>query len=339
MIQLKRYFYNEIVLKQFYLALSLLSALHALGQTNIINKDTEEPVSYATISFGNGNGIFADNQGKFTFTEKLYSDIDTLYISALGYKEFKIATLNLKETISLETNIDELQEVIIHYKPKGKFKLETLKPTLHEDYFKCWLPTIESEIAVFIPNTKVKPQKIVSVLFPIKVESKDWEKRKKATTKKRPFSTLFRAQFYENKNGFPGDVLTYDEIVFRVTEKSTKIFELDVSANDIFVPKNGLFISIQVLGYTDKAGILLPNKKYQEIKTKRGIVKVSTTFRPLLPFTDKISESRTFVKRVFLNKNQWVVYNKKNIPNSNLLSLGLNNYGIGLKVKVYKNDN
>lgn len=329
----------NMVLKHFCWVFGLLlSTLQAYSQTAIINKETKEPVSYATISFGNGNGIFADNQGNFTFTKKLYSDIDTLYISALGYKELKLATLNLQSTINLETNIDELQKIIIHYKPKGKFKLETLKPTLHDDYFKCWLPTIESEIAVFIPNIKKKPQKIVAVLLPIKVESKDWEKRKKATTKKRSFSTLFRVKFYENNIGFPGDVLTYDEIIFRVTEKSNKIFELDVSANDIFVPKNGLFISIQVLGYTDKDGLLLPNKKYQEIKTKRGIVKISTTFRPLLPFTDKISESRTLVKRVFLNKNQWVVFNKKNIPNSNLLSLGLNNYSIGLKMNVYKNN-
>lgn len=325
--------------KQLYLTLSLLSTLFTLGQTTIINKDTKNPVSYATISFGNGNGIFADNEGEFIFTKKIYADIDTLYISALGFKELKLATKNLQKTISLEINIDKLQEVIVHYKPKGKFKLETIKPTLHDDYFKCWLPTIESEIAVFIPNTILKPQEIISVLLPIKVESKDWEKRKKATTKKRSFSTLFRAKFYENNNGFPGDVLTYDEIVFRVTDKSDNIFELDVSSNAIFMPKNGLFISIQVLGYTDKAGTLLPNKKYQEIKTKRGIVKVSTTFRPLLPFTDKISDSRTYVKRIFLNKNKWVIYNKKNIQNSNLLSLGLNNYGLGLKMKVYKENN
>jgi len=83
---------------------------------------------------------------------------------------------------------------------------------------------------------------------------------------------------------------------------------------------------------------LLPNKKYREVETKRGIVKVSTTFRPLLPFTDKITEKRTFVKRVFLNGNNWVRFEKKNIKNSNLLLNGLNNYGVGLGLQVYKDD-
>ena len=299
---------------------------------------TQEPVSYATISFGNGNGIFADDEGQFIFTEKLYSDIDTLYISALGYKELKIATENLQKIIALESEIDILQEVIIKNRPKGKFKIVKLKPTLHEDYYKCWLPTIESEIAVFFPNETEETKRLITLYLPIKVEAKDWDKRNSSKSKKRPFSTLFRVQFYENNNGLPGDVLTYDKVVFIATEANEEVFELNISKHDIYVPKSGLFVSLQVLGYTDEKGKLLPNKKYQEIKTKRGIVKVSTTFRPLLPFTDEIPEKRTYVKRIFLNGNKWVLYDKKNIPNSNLLSQGLNNYGIGLKVEVYKKE-
>ena len=99
-----------------------------------------------------------------------------------------------------------------------------------------------------------------------------------------------------------------------------------------------MFVSLQVLGYTDKTGKLLPNKKYREVKTKKGIVKISTTFRPLLPFTDQINTPKTFVKRIFLNDNQWVLFDKKNIQNSNLLLAGLNNYGMGLGLQVYKED-
>ena len=325
--------------KTLSFSLSLCISLTCFSQTNIVNQETGNPVSYATISFGNGNGLFADDEGKFLFTKKLYSDIDTLFISALGYEKLKVETLNLEKTIQLTPFTSELQEVIISYKPKGKFKVEKQKPTVHEDYFKCWLPTIESEIAVFFenPNSK-KIKKVSSLLIPIKVESKDWDKRKRATSKKIPFSSLFRIHFYENNNGLPGDVLTYDEIVFRVTDTSKKIFELDVSNSDIFIPKNGMFVSLQILGYTDKAGKLLPNKKYQEIKTKRGIVKVSTTFRPLLPFTDDIKTPKTYVKRIFLNNNKWVLFDIKNISNSNLLKAGLNNYGLGLEMEVYQGE-
>lgn len=319
------------------LLLTCFSFCLAFGQTKIIDKETRYPVSYATISFGNGNGIFADDDGKFTFTKKLYHDIDTLYISSLGYQELKVATNNLQETIVLESLSEELQEVIVQVKPKGKFKLKTLKPTTHDDYFKCWLPTIESEIAVFFPNENQKPKQITTLYLPIKTEASNWNDRKKSNAKKRPFSTLFKVHFYENNNGLPGDVLSYEKVIFRVTEKSDSVFELNIEDNDIFIPKNGIFVSIQILGYTDKQGKLLPNKKYQEVKTRRGIVKVSTTFRPLLPFTNKIPAKRTFIKRIFLDNNKWVRYEKKNIERSKLLAEGLNNYGMGLKIKAYQN--
>ena len=309
------------------------------GQTTIEDAETGLPVSYATVSFGNGNGIFANDEGQFVFTDKLYSDIDSLYITALGYEDFRLSSADLPEKIQLNPFHENLGEVLIQYRPKGKSKGETLKPTVHDDYYKCWLPTIESEIAVYFNNANPKrPKKITSLLIPIKVEAKDWSQRKKKTSNKIPFSTLFRVQFYENNEGLPGDVITYDEIVFRVTEASERVFELDVSDSDIFIPESGIFVSLQVLGYTDKAGKLLPNKKYREVKTKQGIVKISTTFRPLLPFTDAIDTPRTYVKRIFLHDNQWVLFDKQNIDNSNLLKSGLNNYGLGLGLQIYKEE-
>lgn len=316
----------------------LFVSLFSLAQNTTIISEKQEPVSYATISFGNGNGLFADDEGKFYFTKKLYKDIDTLYLSAVGYNDLKLPSLDLPSTIVMQSKVDKLQEVIIKNKPKGSFKTEKLKPTTHEDYYKCWLPTIESEIAVFFPNETQQTKRLTKLKIPIKVETKAWRKRKRANAEKRPFSTLFKVNFYENNNGLPGDVLTYDKVVFIANEKNEKIYELDIKAFDIYVPKSGLFVSLQVLGYTNDKGKLLPNKKYQEIKTKRGIVKISTTFRPLLPFTDKISEKRTYVKRIFLNGGEWILYDKKNIAKSNLLLDGLNNYGLGLDMEVYKKE-
>jgi len=324
------------MIQKTYFLLSLLITSISFGQITIQDNKTKEPVSFATISFGNGNGIFADDEGKFVFTKKLYSDIDTLYITSLGYKDLKVVTENLPNTLLLESLADQLQEVIVQAKPRGKFKMKKLKPTLHEDYFKCWLPTIESEIAVFFPNEEKKTKQITKLYLPIKTEASDWSKRKRANTKKRSFSTLFKVNFYENNDGLPGDVVTYEKVVFRVTQESEPIFELDITENDIFIPKSGIFISIQILGYTDKLGKLLPNKKYQEVKTRKGIVKVSTTFRPLLPFTDKIPSKRTYTKRIFLNNNEWMRFEKKNVSNNKLLASGLNNYGLGMEMKVYQ---
>ena len=301
------------MIQKALLTLCILLSTISFGQITIQDKETKEPVSFATISFGNGNGIFADEEGKFVFTKKRYSDIDSLHITSIGYKEFKMTTDSLPSTINLEPLADQLQEIIVQAKPKGKFKMRKVKPTLHEDYFKCWLPTIESEIAVYFPNEEKKTKQITKLYLPIKAEASDWSKRKRANTKKRSFSTLFKVNFYENEDGLPGDILSYEKVVFRVTQDSESVYELDITKNDIFIPKKGIFVAIQVLGYTDKLGKLLPNKKYQEIPNKR-----------------------TFIKRIFLNNNKWICFEKKNIANNKLLSAGLNNYGMGMEMKVFQ---
>ncbi|HLT33038.1 MAG TPA: hypothetical protein VKZ98_04550 [Aquaticitalea sp.] len=322
--------------KSIFFVLLMFPIGFTFGQTIIKDKQTQYPVSYATISFGNGFGLFADDEGKFVFTKKSYPDVDSLFVSALGYKTLPVATSNLPSILFMETQIDELNEVIIRTKIDRKFKEEVLKPYLDDDYYHCWLPTIESEIAVFFPNENDQDKKIATVHFPITLESKNWEKRKKKNSEKQRFSTLFKVKFYHNNQGFPGKELIYENIVFRATEKGGDVYNLDVSRYDILVPDNGFFVSLQVLGYTDDEGKLLPNKKYKEIKTGGDIVKIPTNFRPLLPFTDEIPENRTYVKRVFVNDNEWSRFEKGSDVQSGLLKAGLNNYGIGLTFNVYQ---
>jgi hypothetical protein len=121
----------------------------SFAQITVLDSISKYPVSYATVSFGNGNGIFADDQGQFFFTKKLYPDIDSLFISALGFKDLNISTNNLPNELFLAPEASKLDEVIVGTNLNRKFKKETLKPYLDDDYYNCWLPTIESEIAVY----------------------------------------------------------------------------------------------------------------------------------------------------------------------------------------------
>lgn len=326
------------LLNKYCTFILLFVFVNAFTQTKVISSETNYPVSYATISFGDGQGIFADDEGEFVFTKKLYPDVDSLYVSALGFKNKTIATATLPKSIYLETETNTLDEVVITTTLNKKFKKETIKPYLDDDYYKCWLPTIESEIAVFFPNKDDKLKKITSVLFPITLESRDWEKRKRSNADKRSFSTLFKVKFYKNDNGIPGEPLIYENIVFRATEKNGDEFKLDVSEFDLIIPDQGFFVSLQVLGYTDSNGKLLPNKKYKEIKSKTGVVKIPTNFRPLLPFTDEIDTHKTYIKRIFINGNNWVQFKKGNGIESGLLRSNLNNYGVGISFNIYKDD-
>ncbi|MHA7842908.1 MAG: peptidase associated/transthyretin-like domain-containing protein [Winogradskyella sp.] len=308
------------------------------SQIKVLDSISQSPVSYATVSFGNGQGIFADDDGVFYFTKKLYPDVDSLHISAIGFKNLNIATENIPKELLLQPQVDALDEVVLSTNLNRKFKEETLKPYLDDDYYNCWLPTIESEIAVYFSKSSEQDQKLTSVTFPIALESKDWNKRKRANSDKKKFSTLFKVQFYTNDNGKPGKVLTYETIVFRATEKNGDAYELSVEDYDIYIPKNGFFVSIQVMGYTNKEGKLLPNKKYKEIKTKNGVVKIPTNFRPLLPFTDEIESKNTYIKRIFISGNNWVKFDKGNGFKSSLLDKNLFNYGIGITYKTFKDE-
>lgn len=303
----------------------------AYGQTYYIaDATTKTPVSFATISFGDGRGTFAGAEGEFNFPKEKYADIDSIFISSIGYKELGISTSAIPKQVLLTPETNQLSEVIVTATKRGKFKKRTLKPTTHTDYFSCWLPTVESEVAVLFNRYEGKSSKIAKLLLPINVEKKY---RKKNNTK---FSTLFRIQFYANDNGSPGLPIKYEDIVFNVNQEDDEIYELDLTRFNVFIPKTGLFASLQVLGYADPEGKLLQNKKYNEVKTRRGIEKISTTFRPLLPFTAALPSQQTFVRRVFFNNKKWQVFDKSYNENSKLIQTGQNNYGMGSLLHVYQ---
>ncbi|TVZ52832.1 carboxypeptidase-like regulatory domain-containing protein [Dokdonia sp. Hel_I_53] len=296
----------------------------------ILDQTNQTPVSFATISFGDGRGTFAGDQGEFTFELDKYVDIDTLFISSIGYGEKAFATKTLPQKLFLLPETSELEEVILIGEKRGKFKKRKLKETTHTEYFTSWLPTVESEVAVFFKREEGKSTKIAQLKIPINSEK---EFRKKGNLK---FSTLFRIQFYKNDNGIPGKAMVHKDIIFRVSEKNDEVFELDIDKHQIFIPENGLFASLQVLGYADPQGKLIQTKKYNEIETPRGVQKVSVTFRPLLPFTNKLPNQKTFVRRIFFNDKQWQVFDRTYNVNSNLVKMGFVNYGMGAVLHVYK---
>ncbi len=319
--------------KPVFLLLLFLVQIVCSQTYTVLDSVRNEPISYATISFGNGNGTFADADGNFRFSKKWYPDIDSLYVSALGHKELVLSTQTLPEKILLVEDIAELVEVYITAEKKRKYKTKRITPEIHNDYFRCWLPTVESEIAVFFSKNSEKSTKVAAVYLPVKVESSN-----RNSSKGQSFSTLFKMQFYGNDRGFPGKRLPYEDIIFTVNNTDKSNFELDVSEYRVYIPKEGIFVSIQVLGYADKEGKLQQAKKYHEVETRKGIVKVSTTFRPLLPFTNKISGNKTFTRRVFFKNRSWQRFDAEYSENNNLIKNNDTNYGMGLKLHLYEEE-
>ena len=313
----------------FYLLLFCASSLWSQS-TVILDAQTKEPVAFATISFGDGRGTFASDDGRFSFTRKKYADIDSLFISSIGYKEEGISAMNLPAIILLVPETNLLSEVVVSAPKKGKFKTKKLKAETHQDINACWLPTVESEVAVLFNRIEGKSSKIASLQLPINAEAQYKSKGKGKV------STVFRIQFYENDGGKPGLPYPHEKIVFLVSDLEDKVFELDILSKRIFIPENGLFASLQVLGYADQEGKLAQSKKYREIKTRAGIKKISTAFRPLLPFSNDRPSQQTFVRRVFLNNKKWQVFDERYNENSNLIQGNHRNYAMGAIMHVYQ---
>ena len=299
-----------------------------------LDAETNEPVSFATISFGNGMGTYANAKGEFHFPKNIYPDVDTLYISALGYANLELLTNNLLPEYAMVPTADELDEIIIIAPRTGRFRRHEVKAISHNEYHNSWMQTVESEIAVQFIRVDNKPTQLTSMLLPINV-------REEVTGRNIPirqFSTMMRLKLYENENGLPGRELPYGNIVFVINEKErSNIYELDISYLNIFIPENGIFVSIQVLGPTDRQGNFIQTKIYNEYETRRGIEKIAISFRPLLPLTNQIQGEKTFVRRIFFNDKQWQPFNFDYNPNSELLRKGYKNYGMGAKMRVYDN--
>ena len=304
-----------------------------IGAQTISIRDgqNKETIAFATISFGDGMGNFADENGLFEFSREKYADIDTLFISAMGYAEKAVPTLSLPNEVFLQSEVSQLSEVIVSATKQGKFKLQKERPITHTDVFACWLPTVESEVAVLFNRQEGKVTQISKLSLPINAE-RAYESKGKGK-----FATLFRLQFYENENSEPGSAIGYENVVFSISEEEDKVFELDVLSKGIYIPENGIFVSVQVLGYADEKGKLVQTKKYREVKTARGIQKISTSFRPLLPFTDKLTNQNTYVRRVFLNDKKWQLFDKTYNEKSKLIQTGHRNYGMGAEFKVFEN--
>ena len=90
-----------------------------------------EAVSFATISFGDGRGTFAGVDGEFYFSKDKYEDIDSLFISAIGYRDVGFSTKKLPQEIILAPEASLLAEVILTAEKRGKFKKLKFKPSDH----------------------------------------------------------------------------------------------------------------------------------------------------------------------------------------------------------------
>jgi len=100
------------------IALGFTSATAQTFSSKIVDKKTQEPIPYATVQYGENDGVITNEEGKFSFTiDSPITSLDSVYISSMGYEKLALAFSSLHEnTIYIEPKSIELNEVFLFNK-------------------------------------------------------------------------------------------------------------------------------------------------------------------------------------------------------------------------------
>ena len=293
----------------------------------ILDKETHKLIPFVTVSFGENDGIYSDIEGKFSL-ELIVND--TIILSSIGYKTQTVLKNSIQtNTIYLQPTNVLLEEVIVSNKKK-KFKLIKSKPINDKDFLNSYKNPIGSEIACLIPNNYGdKDVQIKSILIPSynKTMTKEMNKQ---VLKRHTFKTIYKITFLQNENGIPGDEIKTDFITLIFDEK-TDTSKLNIEIQQIYLPKNGCFISLLNLGPADENGNLIPTSPFYEKQTSKGLMRFSKPIKPYFPINFDKNEIQTFVRHMFNEDKDWKpFYFRKNRTSE------FHNLSLGYELKVFE---
>lgn len=271
----------------------------------VVDSLTKNPLPFVAIKF-NESGFYTSQKGDFNLNQ---INADFFEVSLLGYKKAKLKTVNVKDTIFLTNEINQLDEVILSTK---KAVTKELKLSKSPKKFGSWVLQPKSEILTSIyPTEEIKNFRID------KINIEFAKIREKIELKNSNVKAYVRLHLYEIENNKPSNSI-YSSKPIDVNSFKKDNITFDISKNHITLRKDGIFIGLELIGYyTDE-------KIYND---SNPIV------RPLL--TDKGNnsyESKTFIRYIFKNQNHIISINdliKRGMPKDKEITRYLN---IGLEI-------
>ncbi|MDY8137135.1 carboxypeptidase-like regulatory domain-containing protein [Aquimarina sp. 2201CG5-10] len=219
--------------------------------SKIVDKKTNDPIPYATIQLSENKGIITNEEGRFSLSldEKL-TDIDSIYISSMGYEKIGIAVQNLTDSIIyIQPKAIELKGVFISNKNLTIDEIiENVKDRLDQNYSRDFSKkrlffrqsennaiskmdiefkksTIEELNKKFIDSViSIVPRKAAYYTEVLGDFYGNFEKRK--------LNIVKAAELYDKNNDGSMEVLS---------EKLEKIFKDNVKPNSYLKIKSGIF--------------------------------------------------------------------------------------------------
>jgi len=309
--------------------------ISAQSKILVLDELTKEPILFATIIYKDNVGTFTNEKGLFLLDNKF----DKLTIKSIGYKEIIADIKEIKDTLWMSQEPINLEQVSVKQLSK-KFFLSKVNMKTNNDFPKSYLSIVGNEISTLIlGNTNSKKSYLKNIKIPtnsaiLRVKTKDNTKAKEVNE---PFCSVFQIHFYENENGQPGQLLNYDPIIIKITQKDDKYFQADLSEKKIIVPTEGVFLGLLAIGRADENGNLLLENPYEDKLTQKGIIRIGLSIRPLIPITDELEINNTYIRYRFKTDEieNWSVFDKYSFTNSTTKNHKALNLGIGYELKNF----
>lgn len=306
----------------------------------IIDAQTQIPISFATITFGEGLGGFTDEKGYFTFDKK-----QSFSVSMLGYQTLSVSESDFRNNIALEVEPILIDEIVVSNK-KGKQKIVRQKPYWkNSTWLDSYTPQIGNEIAVLIPNDKKQNMILSKITIPVATNPmRIFDKNKNPFISRDNFPyTIIRIQFYKNENNSPKELLYFDRIVVNVHNSNEKFKEIDLENYGIDIPENGLFVGVEFIGVSDKNQkyVYMPN--FRNAQRDGKTIKVAQHLNICIPIDQKSKKQASYIRYSDWNKNgekmKWQVFKEEmflKLNKDRLKHKGTANIGLGYELKIYE---
>ncbi len=214
------------------ISLFLLCPYPHWGQLSgkIVDSISNAPVPFTNVWIKHKNiGATSDSNGSFTISE-VHPD-DTLIVSAIGYRKFKLPVSNFSGILSIVPVDQKLNVVAVDAARNddplvlGKFK----KSKARGGYGCTTTPWI---LAKYFDGGSYANQP--AYIQEIRILGSGYVKG----------ATMALRFFFKDSTGMPGESFHHEKIIINI-RKGTSINRVDLSAHNIQVPKNGFFIGLE----------------------------------------------------------------------------------------------
>lgn len=271
----------------------------------LADKETKEPIVYANISFLDSNkGISTTEEGTFSMNlQEKYLD-SKIHISCLNYIDTIVLARDIyKKTLFLKSQNIVLDEIVLTKRIEKMTILGEVKNNvqgIHTDGMRM--------LAKYFP--KDKRSNCCNYLSELEIHFSERSNQQQ--------QSKFRIRVFskDEKTGLPKEDLLNVNLPVEIKKGDLKAI-IDISAYNIEMPENGLFIAFEKL--------FIPFNEYGQ-NTKEGENEV--LYSPMIGFTkyskkDRNKDFFTFVKGKWINSPIYKIkYFKKYAP---AISLKLTN--------------